>query len=205
MSALMPVGPSFETLTRPDQSPSLATGVPSGHPLGRPAPRKAKEGLRGRRFPSNKKAKRQRSLSFASFAPVLELRSRLPSHRRASGHFALLVKPVRRPVLPQTRQLRDAKELAATSFTQQTNARRKIVQCHHHMRRRDAIICHRRRAWALRDSGMAGSDATAVRFGARSPKFGRLGFCTVRRRARSFVGDDVGVEPCARSRIKEPI
>jgi hypothetical protein len=176
MSALMPVGPSFETLTRPDQSPSLATGVPSGHPLGRPAPRKAKEGLRGRRFPSNKKAKRQRSLSFASFAPVLELRSRLPSHRRASRHSTLLVKPVRRPVLPQTRQLRDAKELAATSFTQRLNARRKIVQCHHHMRRRDAIICRWRRVCAAWAAGETGSIMTAAPFGLTSLKFGRLVF-----------------------------
>ena len=58
------------------------------------------------RAPQSKKAKLRSLAGLASFAPVLELRSRFPSHHRARRNYALLVKPVRRPVLPQTRHPR---------------------------------------------------------------------------------------------------
>src|SRR5450432_2188044 len=56
----------------------------------------------------NKKGKAAALAELCLFAPVLELRSRFPSHHRARRNYALLVKPVRRPVLPQTQQPLDA-------------------------------------------------------------------------------------------------
>ena len=74
--------------------------------------RKAGEGV-----PPTKKAKLRRSPSFASLHLSLNCEAGFRRILLRAGITPLLVKPVRRPVLPQTRQLHDAKELAAASFT----------------------------------------------------------------------------------------
>jgi hypothetical protein len=108
------------------------------------------------------------------------------------------------PRPPTDSALSDAKQLAAASFTQQSDARRKNVQCHHPVKGRDAKICIRRRLRALAGGGAGERPAApALSVGPLRPKNRRPDLLEIGDGARPFAAAGVGVERRASSN-KEP-